>query len=563
VKGVRHLADLARPHGLALAVGTALMLGESAATLAVPWMGGLLAGSILSASGEGPGLQALLWVLLAVFGAQAALRFASGYLLEGVADRITAELKMRLYDHMQALPVGYFHQRRLGEALALLTNDVYAIGGFVSGTVVGVAPLLVTAAGAAWIMLGIRADLAAIVLVLVPLFYFLMKVVGRVIRPLSLRVQDEEANVVAIAQENLGLLPAIKAFTREADASRRFRGQVEHVLELSARQRRIQAALAPLVHFIAAAGIVLILALASSELLTGGMAPAALVSFILYALALARPVAGLADVYGHAQRARGALERVARVMAQPAEPMRGMSLPARVRGEIALHAVTFAYPGREPALHGIDLHIAAGESIALVGPNGAGKSTVGHLLMRLHDPASGRITIDGVDIAGASLSSVRSRIGVVPQHVMLFNAPVRDNIAFGLPDADDAQIEAAARAAGAHEFIVRLPQGYDTPVGDEGVRLSGGQRQRLALARALIKDPPILILDEATAMFDPEGEAQFLQACRDCFARRTVILITHRPASLRVADRIVHVRDGRIERIEEREARGLRLVGQD
>jgi len=222
--------------------------------------------------------------------------------------------------------------------------------------------------------------------------------------------------------------------------------------------------------------------------------------------------------------------------------------------------VTFGYEGRTRALDNVDLRIPAGEWVAIVGPNGAGKSTVAHLLMRLHDPASGSITIDGTDIATVSLASLRGQIGVVPQHVMLFNATVRDNIAYGRLDPDPAAIEAAARAARAHDFIVALPQGYETVVGDRGVRLSGGQQQRLALARALLKDPPILILDEATAMFDPEGEAEFLAACGDTLRARTVIFITHRPASLGVVDRIVHMRDGRVVRIDPGSGRALRRV---
>jgi subfamily B ATP-binding cassette protein MsbA len=219
---------------------------------------------------------------------------------------------------------------------------------------------------------------------------------------------------------------------------------------------------------------------------------------------------------------------------------------AAVKGEIEFRAVGFAYGGRPPALAGVDLRIAAGETVAVVGPNGAGKSTLAHLLMRLHEPSSGRILIDGIDIAGVSLASLRSQIGVVPQHVLLFNATVRDNIAYGRPEPSQTEIEAAARAARAHDFIAALPQGYDTLIGDRGVRLSGGQQQRIALARALLKDPPILILDEATAMFDPQGEAEFLAACQDTLRRRTVLLITHRPASLAAADRVVHMEGGRI-----------------
>jgi subfamily B ATP-binding cassette protein MsbA len=343
------------------------------------------------------------------------------------------------------------------------------------------------------------------------------------------------------------MLPAIKTFTREVQESARHNEQIGRVRRLTVQQLRAYAALGPAIQFIAAAGIVLVLWFASGELVGGSLTPAQLVTFLLYATLLTRPVSGLADVYGQTQGARGALARLRQAMDQPPEPPAdvGTTLPP-IKGEIEFRGVDFGYPGRPPALTDVDLHVPARQTIAIVGPNGAGKSTLAHLLMRLHEPAAGRILIDGVDIAGVSLPSLRRQIGVVPQHVLLFNASVRDNIAYGRPEPTREQIEAAARAARAHDFITELPQGYDSLIGDRGVRLSGGQRQRVALARALLKDPPILILDEATAMFDPQGEIEFLEAARDALARRTVLLITHRPASLAVADRIVRMDGGRL-----------------
>ena len=561
MKDLRPLLAFAAPHRLLLAASAALMLCESAAALGVPWVAGLLTQGIL---GIGPGGQPagpVLLAMLALFAAQAMMRFGSAYLLETAGIRIEADLKVRLYDHLQALPLDFYQQRRLGDTLALLTNDVYHVGAFISATAMAVAPLIVTAGGAALLMFQISPALALLAVVLVPLFFLMLKVVGRRLRPLSVQIQDEEASAIAIAHENLGMLPAIKTFTREAQESARYRGQIDRILDLSARQRRINAGLAPMVQFIAAGGIVMVFALASGEVAEGTMSAAQLVSFLLYAQLLARPVAGLADVYGRAQAVRGALSRVLRVMAEPPEALGkdGPPMPP-MDGQIEFRAVGFGYPGRAAALKRVVLRIAAGETVAIVGPNGAGKSTIAHLLMRLHDPGEGKIFIDGIDIASVSLESLRRQIGVVPQHVMLLNASVRDNIAYGRPQPSQGSIEAAARAARAEGFIAALPQGYDTLVGDHGVRLSGGQQQRLALARALLKDPPILILDEATAMFDPEGEEEFLLACRETFRRRTVIFITHRPASLRVADRIVHLRDGRVERVETRAERGLRLV---
>jgi len=542
---LRLLLGFAVPYRWMLAAGGALMLFESVAALAVPWAGGLLAEALLKGGAGGPAIGTVLLAMLAIFAVEALLRFGSAYLLDAATDRIVADVKIRLYDHLQALPLAFYHRRRLGDTLALLTTDVYVLGSFIAGTAVALVPLLVTAGGAVLMMLRIQPELALVAAVMVPLFYLLLKIAARRLRPLSVRLQDEEAGSVAIAEENLGMLPAIKSFTREPEESARYRDQVQRILGTSAAQRRITTALGPLMQFIAASGMLLLLALASAGLVEGRLSAAELVSFLLYAQLLARPVAGLADVYGQTQNARGALARLRAAMDEPPESVGrvGRAAPA-FRGEIEFHGVSFGYEGRPEALRNVNLRIAAGETVALVGPNGAGKSTLGHLIMRLHDPSAGRITIDGIDIAAVALPSLRSQIGVVPQHVLLFHASVRDNIAYGRDGVDQAAIEAAARAAQAHEFIAALPQGYDTLVGDRGIRLSGGQQQRVALARALLKDPPILILDEATALFDPQGEADFLRTCREALSQRTVILITHRQASLAAADRVILLREG-------------------
>ncbi len=537
----RQLVNYLSPHKSFLILAGGLMLGESLASLATPWFAGQFAEGLLGDEGNLVLSQDKILVLwLVLFVAQAIIRFFSSYLVTRSGARILTHLSNRLYDHLQSLPVGYFQQRKRGDVLALLSNDVAILSHFVTGTLTGILPMLLVLVGAFVLMARIDGTVAFLVAVLIPIFFLILKFLGKGIRPVSSALVQKQADTLAIAEENLGLLPLIKSFTRESAESSRFQQQTANVLQLRTQQLRLQAILSPTLQLLASAGILLILWVSSEHLLQGQLSMPNLVSLLLYGLLFARPISSLANLYGQIQQARGASDRLLQIFSEAAEPedIQQVEMPP-MKGEIQFRDVRFHYSGASDVFRNLNLHIKAGETLAVTGSNGIGKSTLLHLLMRFADPIEGRIEIDGVDIRNVTLSSLRKQIGLVAQHVLLADGSVEENIRYGNPDAQRPAIEAAARAAHAHGFISQLPEGYQTKIGEQGVRLSGGQRQRIALARALLSDPVILLLDEATAMFDAEGEQHFIHECRELLHTRTVILITHRPASLQLADRVV------------------------
>lgn len=518
-----------------------LLLAGSAVALLNPWIAGQLTHSIMS--GPTSGLPAFQYILLAWFllvAIRSLLGFATSYLVGSTGALMAARLRSRVYEHLQILPLAYYQERKQGDMLTLLSNDSETISDFVSSTLVQLLPLMVTFCGALLIMMWLDHTVALLALLLMPVYYLAMKLIGRKIRPLTAQWIESWSNMVSLAQENLGLMPAIKAFVRESLESRRFETRNSELLALTKREILIQSALSPAMGFLAGAGLLLLLWVGINHVQSGQLQTSELVSLLLYAMLLTQPVSGLANVYGQVMRTRGAAERLLAFFAVQPEPI-SAGLPAigPIKGEIEFRDISFAYTGREAVLTRFNLKIEAGETIALTGPNGAGKTTLAHLLMRFIEPTEGKVLIDGIDISETDITSLRDQIGLVAQNTLLLNGTVLENIAYGVPGARIEDIKKAAKAARADDFIEKLPKGYDTLIGDQGIKLSGGQRQRLSLARSLIKDPPILILDEATSMFDPEGEKSFIEECHELLHQRTVILITHRPASLALADRIL------------------------
>jgi ABC-type multidrug transport system fused ATPase/permease subunit len=531
------------PHRNTLLLVVVLLLAGTAANLANPLFAGKLTEVLLAEPGSATlsvGVILLAWLALLI--ARAVLSVGSSYLVGSTGVLMAAELRSRVYEHMQILPLAWYQQRKQGDILSLLSNDAEAISRFVTNTVVQLLPQLLTLAFALAVVAWLDPVIALVAALLLPAYTIVTKLLGRRIRPLSTAWIESWSGLVAFVNENLGLMPVLKAFAREPLESDRFAKRNRELLDVSRRQIWLYSLLSPAVGLLAGAGALLLLWLGIRHMQSGQLQPSDLVTLLLYVMLLTGPLSGLASVYGQVMHARGAAERLLVFFGEQPEPLgHGEQVLQKVAGRIEFLDVSFAYPGRPPVLEHFNLTIEAGETIALTGPNGAGKSTLVHLLMRFMEPDAGRILLDGVDIAEVELGSLRRQVGLVAQHTLLLNGSMAENIAYGQPHATLEEMKKAAQAARAEEFIESLPDGYDTVIGDQGVKLSGGQRQRLSLARTLLKGPPILVLDEATAMFDPQGEASFIAESREVLEQRTVILITHRPASLALADRIIQL----------------------
>lgn len=539
----RFLLSFAAPYRFQLFLVGALTLASSLVMLAVPWLAGHAISGVIAANGSGT--ASLVATLLGALTALALLNFAMSYVSGRTATRLLADLRLMIYEHLQRLPLEFHERGRLGDILALMTTEITFLSDFLMSTLASTPSRIITVIGAVVLMIRIDPALALLAPILFPIYYVILRLIGRRLRGLARERQQAEAEMVGIAEENLQILPAIKAFAREEHEANRYRLQIGRASELVWQERKIHAALQPVLSLIAAGSAVLLLMLAGQSLRTGAMTSAEMFSFLFYAALLTQPASQLALIYGQIQTARGALARLQSVLREDPEPGYAASgMMQSAKGEIEFKQVCFAYPDRHNTLDNLNLHIAAGETVALIGQNGAGKSTIISLLLRFYDPVSGVITLDGRDITTIQLQELRKRIGLVPQRPLLFNGTIRENVAFGFENADESRIEAAVRLSQAHDFIRALPNGFDTVIGDHGIKLSGGQRQRIALARALIKDPQILILDEATSMYDLEGESAFVEASITALAGRTVILVTHRPGSLALADRVITLENG-------------------
>ena len=484
-------------------------------------------------------------VVLALF---SALRF---YLVSWLGERVVADIRDAVYSRVLKLGPAFFEATRTGEVLSRLTTDttlVQSIAGVnLSITLRGIVILV----GALVMLTLTSAKLTGIILLVIPMVLIPVLVFGRRVRRLTRETQDRIAQASGLAGESLAAIQAVQAFTLENHQARRFHDSVERAFD-SARQRiRLRALMTVVAITVMFGAVVFVLWLGAQAVIAGQMTAGELGQFLLFAIFVAGSAASLSEMWGEIQRAGGAIERIIELLDARAEigvPANAVQLPVPARGELSFTQVNFAYPARDEinVLDDFTLHVAAGETVALVGPSGAGKTTVFQLALRFREPASGTITIDGVPVCDAEPRAVRERIALVPQDTVVFADSVMENIRLGRPGAGDEAVIEAAVSAGVDAFVHDLPQGYDTFIGERGTRLSGGQRQRIAIARAMLKDAPIMLLDEATSSLDAQSERLVQQALERLMAGRTTLVIAHRLATVLRADRIVVMDGGRI-----------------
>jgi subfamily B ATP-binding cassette protein MsbA len=495
-------------------------------------------------------LNRITLILIAIFALQSVIYFVRGYLLAFIGERVMADLRLKLFEHLQGLSLSYFNDHRTGELVSRLTNDVSTVRGVVTSDISTALSQFLTFFGALGLIIVTDWRLTLFMFALIPLVMAFAIVFGRRLRALSSSVQDQLAAATTVLEESIGGVRVVQSFTRERYEIGRFTASIERTFSLAMKRIRMSSLFGPTISFLGFAAVISIFWFGGHEVLAGRLTAGQLFMFLVLTLTIAGSIGQFSGLWTGLQEALGATRRLFEILdthSDIVEKPDAAALPA-IKGRITFENVSFAYRDDPDTLIlcDISLEVQPGEIMALVGPSGAGKTTLVNLIPRFFDPTAGRVLVDGQDLRDVQLLSLRQQIGIVPQETLLFGGSVRENILYGRLEATEGEIVAAAQAANAHEFIQELPNGYDTLVGERGVKLSGGQRQRIAIARAILKDPRILLLDEATSSLDSESEGLVQQALERLMQNRTSMVIAHRLSTIQHADRIAVLEDGRL-----------------
>ena len=549
LKPLARLLPLLSPYRGHLAAALIALLVAAGATLSVP----VAVRRVIDHGFSGADAVIVNQYFMVMLAVVATLAIASGvrfYFVTWLGERIVADLRDKVFGHLLGLSPGFYERERTGEVVSRLTADTTQIQAAFSFSASVVLRNLVMLTGAIVMMMVTSLKLSGLVLIAIPLIVLPLILFGRKVRTLSRDAQDTLADSAAFAQERLSAVTAVQSFVQERATLSSFKAATGRAFTAAARRTSARGFLTTAIIFLSLGSVTMVLWYGAREVIAGTMTPGALSQFVLFAVLAASSLGELSQVWGEIQSAAGAAERIAELLDEKPEitaPASPIVLPP-ARGEVTFDHVSFSYASRSkgPALEDMSFTVTPGETVALVGPSGAGKTTVFALIQRFYDPQRGRVLLDGVDIRLADPQAIRARIAVVPQDTVIFSGTVLDNIRFGRPDAAQSELLAAAQAARVDEFANRLPQGYDTQVGERGMTLSGGQRQRIAIARAILRDAPILLLDEATSALDAESEALIQEALERLTRGRTTLVIAHRLATVRNAGRILVLDQGRL-----------------
>jgi ATP-binding cassette, subfamily B, bacterial MsbA len=545
----RRLFAFVGPYRTRLAIALAAILAGSVLGLAGPYALQFLIDAVFQQNNAAL-LNQITIILVAIFALQSVTYFIRSYLLSYIGEHVMADLRVRLFEHLERLSLSFYNERRTGELVSRLTNDVSTVRGVVTSDISTALSQSLTFVGALALIVVTDWRLTLFMFALVPVIVLVAVVFGRRLRKLSSAVQDQLANATTVLEESISGIRVVQSFTREQYEYDRYRGSIARTVDLAMSRIRVSAFFGPLISFFGFGAVVAIFWFGGMEVLAGRLTAGQLFMFLVLTLTIAGSLGQFSGLWTGLQEALGATQRLFEILdTQPdVRDAPGAQILPRVDGRIELEHVTFAYRDNPvtPILYDVSLIVQPGEMLALVGPSGAGKTTLVNLIPRFFDATSGSVCIDGRDVRSITLASLRSQIGLVPQETLLFGGTVRENILYGKDAASAEAMTAAARAANAHDFISQLPKGYDTIVGERGVKLSGGQRQRIAIARAILKDPRVLLLDEATSSLDSESEGLVQEALERLMEGRTSIVIAHRLSTVQNANRIAVLDAGQI-----------------